>query len=68
MKYTGIMYHGADECWSTSSNVLLEVLMSSNVAMAKERRGPKGRVDRGTIFQDGVEKYQLKDEHWCITR
>jgi hypothetical protein len=38
--------------------------MRSNEAMAKERRGRKGRCDGGVVFQDGAQLYKLKDEHW----
>lgn len=64
MRYRAILYHGADECWSGEGNELLGLLMRSNEAMAKERRGPKGTVDGGVLFQDGKVKMQLKDEHW----
>jgi len=64
MKYRAILYHGADECWSGASETLLPLLMRSNEAMAKERRGRKGRCDGGVVFQDGAQLYKLKDEHW----
>ena len=64
MKYRAILYHGADECWGGSSDDLLSLLQASNTAMAKARRGPKGTVDGGVLFQDGVVKYRLKNEHW----
>lgn len=64
MKHRVVLYHGADECWGRDGETLLPLLMASNDAMARERRGPKGRCDGGVVFQDGVVKYTLRDEHW----
>lgn len=64
MRFRAILYHGADECWSCSDDDLLFVLMASNAAMAKERRGRKGPCDGGTVFRDGKEVMTLVNEHW----
>ena len=64
MKYRVILYHGADECFSCAGDELLSVLMRSNEAMAKERRGRKGQCDGGVVFLDGKEIYTLNNEHW----
>lgn len=58
------MHHGADECWTESSDDLLALLMSSNAVMAKERRGRKGPVDGGVLFDNGKHVMTLKNEHW----
>lgn len=64
MKYRAMLYHGADECWGKSGDELLPILISSNEAMAKERRGPKGPCDGGVIFCNGVATFRLINEHW----
>ena len=64
MKYRVILYHGADECWSKDGDEALSVLMASNEAMARERRGRKGPCDGGVIFKDGVPWKRLANEHW----
>lgn len=64
MKYRAILYHGADECWSGSSDELLSLLMRTNEVMAQERRGRKGPCDGGVVFTGTVQTHRLKDEHW----
>lgn len=64
MRFRGMLYHGADECWTMDSDDALKLLMASNVAMAKERRGRKGPCDGGTVFRDDVAILTLADEHW----
>lgn len=65
MRFRGTLYHGADECWTMDSDdALLPVLMASNAAMAKERRGRNGPCDGGEVFRDGKKLYTLVNEHW----
>lgn len=64
MKFRAMLYHGADECWSTSGDALLPVLMASNAAMAKERRDRNWPCDGGEVFCDGKKLYTLVNEHW----
>ena len=63
-RYRATVFHGPDECWTGSSDDLLALLMSSNAAMAKERRGRKGPVDGGALFDNGKEVLRLHNEHW----
>lgn len=63
-RYRAMVFHGPDECWTGSSDDLLALLMGSNAAMAKERRGRKGPVDGGTLFDNGKEVFRLRNEHW----
>ena len=63
-RYRAAMFHGADECWGGSSDDLLALLMASNAAMAKERRGRNGPVDGGSVFDNGKEVLRLHDGHW----
>lgn len=64
MRFRAMLYHGADECWWSSDDDLLALLMRSNEAMANERRGRKGPCDGGVVFKDGAQILVLKNEHW----